>query len=442
MFRVIFGLTMLMSTLRFIILGWIEDQYTQPMLHFSYFGFGWVHPMDQAGMYAVFILMAVCSVSIALGLFYRLSIISFFLLFGYVELIDVSYYLNHYYFVSLASFLMIWVPAHRYFSLDVQRNPHWKLEQVPRWCVAIFKLQLGLVYFYAGLAKINADWLLNALPLKVWLPAKDTLPLIGWLFRFLETAYIFSWGGMLYDVSIPFFLLYRPTRLWAYLAVIGFHVMTGLLFQIGVFPLVMIMFTLIFFSESFHRSMIDHLRRCLPVFQRLPQAGTIVPTLPGRAVKWRERALLSMLTLHFLIQIIFPWRYLLYPGNLFWTEEGYRFSWRVMLMEKAGTATFYVKDSRSNREGVVNNREFLNAHQEKQMAMQPDMILQFAHFLARHYEKRGVYQPQVRAEVYVTLNARPSRLLIDPRVNLVEKKDGWRTKNWIIPWEDEQVSKK
>ncbi|MDV7400521.1 HTTM domain-containing protein, partial [Arthrospira platensis SPKY1] len=92
-------------------------------------------------------------------------------------------------------------------------------------------------------------------------------------------------------------------------------------------------------------------------------------------------------------QLLFPWRYVLYPGNLFWTEEGYRFSWRVMLMEKAGTATFYVKDTRSGREGVVDNREFLNPHQEKQMAMQPDMILQFAHFLGRHYEEKGVYKP-------------------------------------------------
>lgn len=102
-------------------------------------------------------------------------------------------------------------------------------------------------------------------------------------------------------------------------------------------------------------------------------------------------------------------------------------------MEKAGTATFYVKDSKSGREGVVVNSEFLNAHQEKQMAMQPDMILQFAHFLAKHYENKGVSSPTVRAEVYVTLNAHPSELLIDPQVDLSKIEDGWKPKTWILP---------
>jgi hypothetical protein len=122
-----------------------------------------------------------------------------------------------------------------------------------------------------------------------------------------------------------------------------------------------------------------------------------------------------------------------YPGSLFWTEEGYRFSWRVMLMEKAGNATFYVKDSETNREGIVDNTEFLNTHQEKQMGMQPDMILQFAHFLGEYYEKQGVKNPQVRVEAWVTLNARPSQLLINPKVDLMKLQDGWQAKGWILP---------
>jgi hypothetical protein len=126
----------------------------------------------------------------------------------------------------------------------------------------------------------------------------------------------------------------------------------------------------------------------------------------------------------------------LYEGNVFWNEQGYRYSWRVMLMEKAGTATFYVKDSRTDREGVVDNSEFLNPHQEKQMAMQPDLILQFAHFLGKHYAEKGVYEPQVRAEVYVTLNARPSRPLIDPTIDLMKEKDSFKAKTWIMPYDN------
>ncbi len=432
MFRVLFGLTMLMSTLRFVYLGWIENQYTDPTVHFTYYGFEWVKPLGVTGMYLVFILMAVSALCILLGLFYRVNAVIFFLLFTYVELLDKTYYLNHYYFVSLISFLMIWVPAHRYFSLDVLRNPHWMLREAPRWCTGIFRLQIAILYFYAGLAKINYDWLILALPLKIWLPAHDTLWLIGPWLRYEETAYLFSWGGMLYDITIPFFLLWHRTRWLAYLAVIGFHVMTGLMFQIGVFPLVMITLTLVFFSADFHQKVIYLIRHGLGVKSHTSSWSFAVA---DRHFSWRNRLILGMLCLHFLIQILFPWRYLLYPGNLFWTEEGYRFSWRVMLMEKAGTATFYVKDSQTGREGVVINREFLNAHQEKQMAMQPDMILQFAHYLADYYQKQGMKNPQVRAEVYVTLNARPSQLLIDPQVNLVEKTHGWSRKDWILPFE-------
>jgi hypothetical protein len=233
------------------------------------------------------------------------------------------------------------------------------------------------------------------------------------------------------------------------------------MFQIGVFPLVMIGATLIFFSEKWHERLWERLSK----FSKLGKSEPSPRALSGENTKQGEVAPVeradpyrmtnveyakdaqplnfstsqpkfiihhsSFIILFFAFQILFPWRYLLYPGSVFWTEEGYRFSWRVMLMEKAGTATFYVKDSKTGREGEVVNSEFLNPHQEKQMAMQPDMILQFAHFLKKYYEQRGVSNPAVRAEVYVTLNARHSKLLIDPNIDLTKIRDGWSHKTWI-----------
>ncbi|MBL7809064.1 MAG: HTTM domain-containing protein, partial [Saprospiraceae bacterium] len=284
--------------------------------------------------------------------------------------------------------------------------------------------QLGIVYFYAGIWKINYDWLINALPLRIWVPANDQIPVIGWLFKQHFTPWLFAWIGMLYDVSIVFWLAWARTRVWAYLTVIVFHTLTGLMFQIGVFPLVMIGATLIFFSEQWH------LRRWT--------VGRWTMDRPTSNIQQsnvqQSNVLTSFLLLFFAFQLLFPWRYLLYPGNIFWTEEGYRFCFRVMLMEKAGTATFFVKDARTGREGEVVNSDFLNAHQEKQMAMQPDMILQFAHFLQQHYEKQGLTNPSVRAEVYVTLNGRPSQLLIDPQVDLTKIRDGWSHKTWITAY--------
>lgn len=415
-FRVVFGALMVLSTTRFMALGWIEDHYLNPVFHFKYYGFAWVEPLGKVGLYAIHYLMiaAAIGIAIATGWLYRVAALTLFLTFTYTELIDLTYYLNHYYYVSLICLLLCIIPS--------PPKPSDKTAQIPLWVIGIFKFQIAVVYIYAGLAKINYDWLILALPLKVWLPAHDKMPLLGEIFTWQITPYLFAWAGMLYDCFIVFFLAYQPTRLVAYCMVIIFHTLVGLLFQIGIFPLVMIGGTLIFFDfgtqPSAHTaSQKNHfLANLSPIYQKF---------------------VFLFLILYCTFQLLFPWRYLFYEGNLFWTEEGYRFSWRVMLMEKAGTATFYVKDSRTGREGVVDNSEFLNPHQEKQMAMQPDMILQFAHFLAKHYQKQGVYQPQVRAEVYVTLNARPSKLFINPNIDLTKQTDSFAPKTWILPYYDE-----
>lgn len=427
-FRMIFGLVMLFSCLRYMWMGWVDAQLVDPLLHFHYYGFDWVRPLPRAGMYGVFILMSVACLAIFLGWFYRLFTVVFFLCFTYVELIDITYYLNHYYFVSIVAFLMIFVPANSYFSLDVLRNPLIKRTEVSRWCIGIFKLQIAIVYCFAGLAKINYDWLMRALPLSIWLPAKTGIPFIGFVFKYKFTAFLFSWIGMLFDTFIVLGLLFKKTRWLSYIAVVIFHTLTGILFQIGVFPIVMIFAVTIFFSASFHQQLLEKLSALVPTIDR-SSTDKNLPTI----AKSRGRIVAPWLICFFAFQILFPWRYLLYPGNVFWTEEGYRFSWRVMLMEKAGTATFFVKDAETGREGSVINNQFLNPHQEKQMAMQPDLILQYAKYLKAYYLAQGTNEPQVRAEVFVTLNARPAQLLIDPAVDLPQQTDQWKNKEWILP---------
>lgn len=407
--RVLFGFLMLVSCVRFILLGWIDAQYIDPAVHFPYTGFEWVVSLGDPGMYWLFGVMTLAALGVMLGAFYRVSIITFFLCFTYVELIDKTYYLNHYYFVSLAAFLFCLVPANAAFSVDSWRRPERRRDVLPRWTLDVFKVQIGIVYLYAGIAKITSSWLIDAMPLRIWLPAHADMPVLGPLFALSWVPWVFAWAGMLYDVSVPFFLAWRRTRLVAYAAVIVFHVITGLLFQIGVFPIVMIGMTLVFFAD--------------------PSAPSMqTPDLP------RPRAIVRWaLVTYVVIQLLVPWRFLLYPGELFWTEEGYRFSWRVMLMEKAGTALFKVEDRATGRSGYVDNRMFLNEHQEKQMAMQPDMVVQFAHVLHRHYAALGMTDPKVTAEVWVTLNGAPSALLVDPHRDLARESLGLHRYDWIMP---------
>lgn len=428
-FRMLFGFIMLVSIIRFAWNGWIYEQYIQPEFFFSYYGFEWVKPLPPYVIYLVFLLMGISAFMIMLGAYYRVFTVLFFLSFIYVELIDKTNYLNHYYFVSLISFLLIFVPANRGFSLDIIRKPNLKLDKVPAWTINIFKLQLGIVYFYAGIAKINSDWLLKALPLKIWLPAHSNIPILGTLLKASWVAYVFSWFGAIYDLTIPFLLTLKKLRPFAYAAVIVFHMLTWLLFPIGMFPFIMILSTLIFFSTEFHERLIRTVAKWIKSPGVLNRVVLINNTLPYKT----KKIAYLLLSCYIIIQVLLPWRYLLYPGDLFWTEEGYRFSWRVMLMEKAGYVIFNIEDHETGRKGEAYAADYLTPNQEKMMATQPDMILQFAHFLHKEYQLKGIADPIVTANAYVTLNGNGNRLFLDNQVNLAEIEDSFTPKSWILP---------
>lgn len=422
-FRIVFGTMMFLAVSRFLLNGWVEQQYVSPGFYFSYFGTDWMPSLSAETLYLIFGGMLVSALGIALGFYYRLSAITFFILFSFVEFLDKSNYLNHYYFVTIVSGLMIFLPAGRSFSIDTCRNPLKRLQTIPRSVIFILQLQLALVYFFAGIAKVNHSWLIEAMPLRIWLPPHEGIPVIGHLFTLPETAYVFSWFGCIYDLTIPFFLFWSRSRPFAYVAVIAFHAVTALLFQIGMFPWIMILSTLIFFSPSFHE-------RLLKPFAYRENTASHVP------LRFRFPLIItSILFLHFTFQLLFPLRHWLYPGELFWTENGYRFSWRVMLMEKAGTSFFYVRDKKTNKEIEVTNSEHLTPNQEKMMATQPDMILQYASYLKDFYSKNGFTDPEVRADIFVTLNGQGSRRFIDPNVNLAELEDGFSSRPWVLPYQ-------
>ncbi|MDB0037876.1 HTTM domain-containing protein [bacterium] len=427
-FRIIFGALMLFGISRFLVNGWVEQLYIQPSHYFTYLGFGWVKPLDGNLIYVPFVLMIISSISIMLGLFYRWGAVIFFICFTYVELLDKSNYLNHYYFVSLVSFLMIWVPANVRFSLDARISPAISRGTMRQWQSGILKFQLAVVYIFAGIAKINSDWLFEAQPLKTWLQAHHHIPLIGDYLQQGWVAYAFSWTGCIYDLFIVFFLLSSRFRPFAYFFVVFFHLVTWYLFPIGVFPWVMIFSTLIFFSVQFHEGILNRLGA-------VKFGKKIKNPLPAP-----KKFIRAALLIYVVIQLLVPMRFLLYKGDLFWNEEGFRFSWRVMLMHKEGHATFYLVDKKTGRESEIQNADFLTRSQEDQMATQPDMILQYANILKQHYDGRvlhyGDYKfpivdPEIHAEIYVSLNGRPVQLFVDKKHDLTELPYDLLHRNWI-----------
>ncbi len=430
-FRIFFGIMMFISIVRFWWNGWIEKLYITPKFFFSYYGFEWVKPLGNY-TYILFVICGISALLVAVGYKYKLFIVSFFLSFTYIELMDKTTYLNHYYFISILSFLMIFLPASAYFSIDAWKEQKKAFQKIPAWTIDSIKLLLAIVYFYAGLAKLNSDWLGRAMPLKIWLPSKYDLPFLGDLMQQEWVHYAFSWSGMLYDLSIPFLLLWRKTRFGAFLLVIIFHVLTRVLFPIGMFPYIMIVSALVFFSPKVHHRILS---KIATLFQINKSRFDNSQKLIFQPIK--RKISIVVIGLFFFIQFLLPWRYLMYPGELFWTEEGFRFSWRVMLMEKAGYSQFKIVDGKSGRRFYVDNSDFLTPFQEKQMSFQPDFILQYAHFLAEHFKKDGHRNIEVYVENYVALNGRKSAPYIDPNVNLLEFEDSLNHKSFILPFQDE-----
>lgn len=409
-FRVGFGLLMLTSLVRFWLKGWIEAYYLSPTFHFTYAGFSWVKPWTAYGLpswtlYAHCFILCLCCVAIASGVYYRWACLVFFLGFSYLELIDKTFYLNHYYAISVFALLMCFLPLDQSGSWKVR-----KLSPLPAWALNVLRLQVGLIYFFAGVAKINGDWLLLAEPLRRWLPALASTPVLGFFFLMPATAWLMSWVGMLFDVGIVFFLMSPRWRKLAYVAVVVFHLLTALLFPIGLFPWLMMFMALLYFPADWPLRAVSYVSKGRRVAARAFDASQQMQTqvLPF--------AVGCFFCLFFVAQGLMPLRHWVYPGNVLWTEAGFRFAWNVMLMEKTGWVEFHLKDPDSGKRWVDQAVE-LTPFQKRMMSTQPDMILQYAHHLlaknARVYPRLEVY-----AESYASLNGRPSQYLINPQLNL------------------------
>lgn len=437
-FRIGFGLMMALSVLRFWANGWIEKLYLEPTYFFSYRYFEWVKPLGN-WTYLFFALAFCSSLMVMLGWKYRLAIVTFFLSFTYIELMDKTTYLNHYYFISLLSFVLIWLPAADYFSLDARGRGK---STIPRWTIDGLKVFVGVVYFYAGLAKLNSDWLLEAQPLSIWLPAKYDTPLLGELLQQQWAHYSFAWSGAAYDLLIPFLLFWRPTRVFAFVLVVIFHVLTRVLFPIGMFPYIMIVSAFVFFDAAVHERVIGLIRRVIrarPQVQSEDEEAREAPHPTNSSYLKQGRFTLPafIVALTLLAHLIIPWRYTLHPGELFWTEEGYRFSWRVMLMEKAGYLTYKIEDPTTGNRRSIDPGNYLTTFQQKQLATQPDFILEFAHFLASEHQIKDGPLPAIFAESYIALNGRGSRIYVNPDIDLTTITYDTPRMEWLMPFEEE-----
>jgi len=430
-FRVLFGLTLLTSTLRFLAYGWIDQLFVAPQFHFKYWGFSWVQVPPSAQLHGLFWLLSALCVLVSLGLLFRAAAFGLFVGFTYLQLLDVTTYLNHYYLASLLALLLAFSPAGRTWSLDALFRPTMARSTVPKAWLYLFRFQVAIVYTFAGLAKAHGDWLFHAEPLRIWLLSRTDTPVIGPLVALDWAAPVMSWAGFLFDTSIPWLMMLPRVRPFAYLLVIGFHTTVGLLFPIGMFPVIMVLSVLVFFSPSWPRKVWTRLPAKLRArFSAASNARAATLAIPADR---RHRLWFALGAAYCLFQVAFPLRFLAYGGSVRWHEQGMRFSWRVMVREKNGSVTFVVRAPRAGRTFYVAPHQYLTRLQEREMSSQPDLILQLAHRIRDDYSAKGFGPVEVRADTWVSLNGRPIQRLIDPNVDLSRIEDGLGKADWILP---------
>ncbi|TGE10143.1 HTTM domain-containing protein [Hymenobacter fodinae] len=426
-FRVGTGVLLALEMAGSLALGYYKE-YTQPKFHFSYLWFDWLPHWPPAVGIGLHAGAVAAGIAVAAGWRYRLNAFLLTICYTLLFLAEQTRYINHLYLYCLLAAWLCVLPAHRAASTDARAGRVAPSATVPAWVRYVLIFQLSVVYFYAGLAKLNADWLL-ARPLSVWLAPKATYPILGPVLGHWLTPWVMSYAGLAFDLLAAPLLLWRRTRPWMFVVAVVFHLSNVIIFGLGTFPWFSLMMTgCVYFPPNWPRR-VRGLRRWLSA--RVPVAA--VHWSPNRlAIPRHAGLLLSGLGLYAAVQLLVPLRSLLYPGDVHWTEEGHHFAWHMMLRSKSGQISFRVvlPDGRTQ---VIAPSTYLTPRQCNKLAAQPDLIIQFAHFLAEEYRQRGLGPVQVYADSYLQLNRRPPCPLVSPSLDLAAQSRTLAPAPWILP---------
>lgn len=419
-FRICFGGLMAKWAWDYLAIGRVKAFYIEPEFHFTYYGFDWVQPLPGDWMLLHFVVLMVLCVMIAIGCFYRLASLLFAFGFTYVFLLDRTNYQNHYYLISLISWWLPILPLNRMVSVDAWRNPSIASSTIPRWALRVLQFHIFVPYFFGGIAKINADWLVGE-PLRTMLLSQSEMPFIGSLFRQEWIVMGLAIAGLLFDLLVVPALLWKRTRVWAFAACIIFHVMNSVIFNIHVFPWLMLAATPIFFPPDWPRRVLGG-----AALSAKDQTLDVVPVTTARS------AFIVLACLYMAFHCVWPLRHHLYPGDASWNERGHYFAWRMMLRGKPVVLGYAIKDRETGEVVDGGVQRFINREQQDRFGRDPEMILHLAHFLGNKYQEVTGHSCSVYALALASLNGRKPELLVDPNVDLLGEPRGFYKREWVL----------
>jgi len=317
------------------------------------------------------------------------------------------------------------MPANRRFSLDAKFDRVIKSETCPRICHKFFVVQVALVYIVASLNKIYPGWL-DAEPIAIWFGSKRNMPVIGKFLQPVWVHFVIAFGGILYDGLIAPILLFRQTRKIGLFLSIGFNLFNSVVFQIGIFPYLMIAFSLFFYNPEqigkfFFRNRIPAKE---VIYQGAPPVKQLI-----------YFAFIALMT----FQVFLSVRHHLFTGNVHWTEEGHKMAWQMMLRSKVGYGSFVIVNNETKETARINPRKRLTRKQANKLVHQPDMIWQYCRRLQREYQQKGWNDISIFFEGKVKLNKREYSVLVDDKTDLLSVPwEYFSHADWILPYPPER----
>lgn len=418
LFRAVFGLLISIEAFGAIFTGWVRRTLVEPPFTFNFIGFDFLQYLQGDLMYYYFIVMGIFGVFVMLGYKYRFSMIAFAVMWTCVYLMQKSNYNNHYYLMMLLCWIMAFLPANRWFSLDAKINPEIKNLSIPRWVLLILILQVWIVYTFASVAKFYPDWL-DASMARLLMSGKSDYWLIGNLLQKNWVHWTIAYTGILFDLLIVPLMLWKRTRMLGFIISVFFHLFNSIIFQIGIFPYMSIAFALFFFTPETLQ------KRFLPKKELYTGDEVILPK--------HKNLIIGVLSIYFIFQLGLPLRHWFFKDNVLWTEEGHRLSWRMMLRSKGGTLKVYVADKINGEKELYNYEELLGTKQQSSVTTKPDIMWQLAQKIKQVEAKKG-RDVSVYMEAKVRANYGNYHPFTDPEVDLAaEKWHPFKHSEWILP---------
>jgi vitamin K-dependent gamma-carboxylase len=418
-FRIFFGFLIAAESFGAILTGWVRNVLIKPEFTFSHIGFEWLQPLPGYGMYVYFALMGSMGIAVMLGYKYRWSLGVFTLLWTGVYLMQKEAYNNHYYLLILVCIIMLFMPANRAVSIDAKQNPAIKTNYMPKFVLTVMITQMAIVYGFATIAKFYPDWLDGTFTRNLFQPHSN-FPVIGSVFSSEWFPVFIAYSGILFDgLIIPAFL-WKKTRTIALLASLVFHLFNAVTLQIGIFPFFALSFVVFFYPQ-------EQIRKLF--FRNQLSSMETAPLQPSKVV-------LAFFILFFSVQLLLPIRHWFIKGDVLWTEEGHRLSWRMMLRQRNGFITYRIVDKQTKEQWLYPYHDKVSFKQFN-MLNKPDGIWQFAQRIKKEYQEQGK-DISIFVDSKVSINNKPYKMFIDPAVDLASAKwDYFFHNEWIILYDAE-----